>query len=74
MVIDHKKALYHTKIMRAINKFLSVTDVLNVSIYSIAAFNKILKGQMTPNVNPYHAEFLKWNNPPYIFGIFHYHF
>ena len=22
----------------------------------------------------YHAEFLKWNNPPYIFGTLHYHF
>ena len=26
------------------------------------------------NFNPYHAEFLKWNNPPSIFGTFHYHF
>ena len=25
-------------------------------------------------VNPYHAEFLKWNNPPYIFVTVHYHF
>ena len=25
-------------------------------------------------LNPYHAEFLKWNNPPYILGTFHYHF
>ena len=24
--------------------------------------------------NPYHAEFLKWNNPPSIFGTVHYHF
>ena len=23
--------------------------------------------------NPYHAEFLKWNNPSSIFGTFHYH-
>ena len=23
---------------------------------------------------PYHAEFLKWNNLPSIFGTFHYHF
>ena len=23
-------------------------------------------------LNPYHAEFLKWNNPSYIFGIVHY--
>ena len=28
----------------------------------------------TPIVNPYHDEFLKWNNQPYIFGTFHYHF
>ena len=25
-------------------------------------------------VNPYHAEFHKWKNPPSIFGTFHYHF
>ena len=25
-------------------------------------------------INPYHAEFLKWNNPPSIFGTVHYHF
>ena len=25
-------------------------------------------------INPYHAEFLKWNNPPYIIGTFYYHF
>ena len=25
-------------------------------------------------VNPYHAKFFKWNNPPYNFGTFHYHF
>ena len=25
-------------------------------------------------VNPYHAGFLKWNNPPYILVTFHYHF
>ena len=25
-------------------------------------------------VNPYHAEFLKWNNPPSIYETFHYHF
>ena len=25
-------------------------------------------------LNPYHAELLKWNNPPYIFGTIHYHF
>ena len=24
-------------------------------------------------INPYHAEFLKRNNPPYLFGTFHYH-
>ena len=24
--------------------------------------------------NPYHAEFLKWNNPPSIYGTFHYQF
>ena len=27
-----------------------------------------------PLLNPYHAEFLKWNNPPSIFGTVHYHF
>ena len=26
-----------------------------------------------PTFNPYHVEFLKWNNPPNIFGTFHYH-
>ena len=25
-------------------------------------------------INPYHAEFIKWNNPPSIYGTFHYHF
>ena len=25
-------------------------------------------------VDPYHAEFIKWNNPPYNFGTVHYHF
>ena len=25
-------------------------------------------------LNPYHAEFLKWNNVPYTFGTVHYHF
>ena len=25
-------------------------------------------------VNPYSAKFLKWNNPPYIFGTFYCHF
>ena len=25
-------------------------------------------------INPYHAEFLKWNNPTSIFGTLHYHF
>ena len=25
-------------------------------------------------LNPYHAEFLKWNNPSYIFGTVHYLF
>ena len=25
-------------------------------------------------INTYHAEFLKWNNPPFIYGTFHYHF
>ena len=25
-------------------------------------------------INPYRAKFLKWNNPHYIFGTFHYHF
>ena len=24
--------------------------------------------------NPFHAEILKWNNPPPIYGTFHYHF
>ena len=24
-------------------------------------------------INPYHAEFLKWNNKPYIFDTVHYH-
>ena len=24
--------------------------------------------------NPYHAKFLKCNNPPYIFSTFHYYF
>ena len=24
--------------------------------------------------NPYHAKFLKWNNPPSIFGTLHYHY
>ena len=24
--------------------------------------------------NPYHAEFLKWNNPSYMCGTVHYHF
>ena len=24
--------------------------------------------------NPYHAEFLTWNNPSYLFGTVHYHF
>ena len=26
------------------------------------------------HLNPYHAEYLKWNNPSYIFGTVHYHF
>ena len=26
------------------------------------------------HVNPYHAEFLEWNNQPYIFGTFRFHF
>ena len=25
-------------------------------------------------INPYHAEFLKWNNQPSIYRTFHYHF
>ena len=25
-------------------------------------------------VNPYHAEFLKWNNPPSIYGTLHFRF
>ena len=25
-------------------------------------------------LNPCRTEFLKWNNPSYIFGTFHYHF
>ena len=24
------------------------------------------------NINPFHAEFLKWNNQPYIFDTFHF--
>ena len=31
-------------------------------------------GSWTNPFNPYHAEFLKWNNPPPIFGTVHYHF
>ena len=26
------------------------------------------------NINPFHAEFLKWNNPPSIYDTVHYHF
>ena len=29
---------------------------------------------MDKSINPYHAEFRKWNNPFYIFGTVHYHF
>ena len=29
---------------------------------------------ISKSINPYHAEFLKWNNPPSIFGTVHYHF
>ena len=29
---------------------------------------------ISDTANPYHGEFLKWNNPPYIFGTVHYHF
>ena len=28
----------------------------------------------TTQFNPYHAEFLKWNNPSSIYRTFHYHF
>ena len=28
----------------------------------------------TSSINPYHAEFFKWNNPPSIYGTFHFHF
>ena len=40
-------------------------------------FSEILSVKNTQkrrNVNPYHAEFQKLNNPPYIFGTIHYHF
>ena len=31
-------------------------------------------GYNSETVNPFHAEFLKWNNQPSIFGTIHYHF
>ena len=39
--------------------------------------NKVIQITMTAVLtmfNPYHAEFLKWNDPPSIFGTIHYHF
>ena len=34
----------------------------------------IQQTQGPPTVNPYHAQFLKWNNLSYIFGTVYYHF
>ena len=38
----------------------------------LAELIKVLSS--TLELNPYHAEFLKWNNPLSIYGTFHYHF
>ena len=32
---------------------------------------KLLTSDISNLFNPYHAKFLKWNNPSYIFGIVH---
>ena len=45
--------------------------VVTKNISSIAA---VIMGHRYCYFNPYHAEFHKWNNPPSIFGIVHYHF
>ena len=35
---------------------------------------KVKNVLVSESINPYHAEFLKWNNPLSIYGTFHYHF
>ena len=49
----------------------------NTTIDSNVAFNTAItlgRRKFIITFNPYHAECLKWNNPSYIFGTFHYHF
>ena len=52
----------------------SHTICLNRKIRNVSRENT---GRFSTNsiiFNPYHAEFLKWNNPSSIFGTTHYHF
>ena len=43
---------------------------IRINGYVISSFCYSYKDR----INPYHAEFLKWNNPPTINGTFHCHF
>ena len=61
------KSCYYVKILtiNSVN-FLSVQSVYN---QNLIVYLKVSGGIVTP----YHADFLKWNNPTSIFGTIHYH-
>ena len=54
--------------------FLHITEYIQTSVQSCYISNKLSNHPTIQLLNPYHAEFLEWNNAPYIFGTVHYHF
>ena len=49
------------------NEFDKFSNYLHKFIILFITFTK-------RTLNPYNAEFLKWKNPPFIFGTIHYHY
>ena len=58
---NYRKLLFKVRIIKLNDKYLYTIDTIYVYKVNLP-------------INTYHAEFLKWNNPPSIYGPFQYHF
>ena len=87
-IIENRKVFYNSYLpnnvifnilLHCIAKFRS--ELSNIVIKSLSETDKhytyidyIEDTQDFFSINPYHVEFLKWNNPSPIFGTIYYHF